>query len=479
MRRVPLLLALALVLGAPPQADAAPTTIELETGSVVSDIRIGRIDADDVPDILMLEGRTLRIWRGRRGKAPTPQPTWRIQLDDAVNFVATSVPADAETLTTLRSDGIRALTLPGGKTQPQPPQQPGYALGWRDPEQARFAALTRAGRSLLPTENGWRLLDAGAPVDLTVSRYRKLTAPGPFLEDTCTVLQALPEVFVGTPAGPADKGPALWAIDGRALIGQSRSKRVRYDLSFLSAEAGATFDQTLVDLDGDDRPDVLHRIHTNRETRYGFFRTKPAATGAASGPSHQPATTALFLSGFQLDPDLVDLDGDGLKDLVVTSMQVNAPNMMGALTSGRVTAETRAFLNRWRDGKGRYFDAKPDAVVKSQVGVKVQFNYAGNIEVIRSFTILLDGDFDGDGRKDLAIRTGPDELTIHPGVAGEAGVWADTKSARTVKIPPKGVHADIDGYAADVDGDGKDEIVLVYRKGLGGEDRVRIVDPGF
>jgi len=173
----------------------------------------------------------------------------------------------------------------------------------------------------------------------------------------------------------------------------------------------------------------------------------------------------------------VDLDGDGLKDLVVTSMQVNMANMIGALRTGRVTAETRAFLNRWKQGGGTFFDDKPTAVVKSQIGVRVQFNYVGNIEVIRSFTILVDGDFDGDGRKDLAIRTAPDEITIHLGT--KAGVWAGPKARIRVAIPPKGASPDIDGYVADLDGDGRDELVLLYRKPPGGRDRLWIVDPAL
>jgi len=468
-----LLLAACVALALAGRAEGEPVVLALERVGAVDGLKVADIDGDGLADLLILEGRELRVWRGRKGALPAAAPVWTAALPAGASFVD-ALPGESPCVLAVGTDGAARLALEGKEPrEARLPQAP--ALPWRDTTQAVFADLRRGAGVLLPLPDGWRFTPgSGAPVELRLSPYRDVQRPGPFLEDTCTVVQALPEVFVGV-AAPADsKASAIWAIDGQTLAAQTADARVTYDLSFLGAEAGAEFDQTLVDLDGDGRPDVLHRIHTNRETRYGFFHTRPVTADSPVGPSHKPATSALFLSGFQLEPDLVDLDGDGLKDLVVTSMQINAPNMLGALTSGRVTAETRAFLNRWHQGKGLYFDAEPDAVVRSQIGVAVQFNYAGNIEVVRSFTILLDGDFDGDGRKDLLIRTGPDELTIRRGTG--AGVWGEEKDAVTVKIPPKANHPDIDGTAADLDGDGKDEIVLVYRSPPGGKDVVRILD---
>ena len=475
MRRRAALLALAalLLLG---EATGAPAVLELEGITAIDGLQIEDVDGDTIADLLVLQGRALSVWRGRKGRMPAAQPTWQRALPADVSFVD-ALRGDRPAVLTAGAGGVEMLALDGS----QPDRMDIYAqdpLAWKDAARAVFADLGRRAGVLLPSAQGWVFRPReGGSVQLPLTPYRDVQSPGPFLEDTCTIVQALPEVFVGAAAPAESKAAALWAIDGRTLVAQTADGRVTYDLSFLGAEAGAAFDQTLVDLDGDERPDVLHRIHTNRETRYGFFRTRPVSEDTTAGPSHKPATSAIFLSGFQLDPDLVDLDGDGLKDLVVTSMQINAPNMLGALTSGRVTAETRAFLNRWKQGKGVFFDAEPDAVVRSQIGVAVQFNYAGNIEVVRSFTILLGGDFDGDGRKDLAIRTGPDELTIRRGAA--AGVWVEEKDALVVKIPPKADHPDVDGYTADLDGDGKDELVLVYRRPPGGRDVIRILGLGM
>ncbi len=475
MKRLLLLVSCAALLLSG-EAAGAPTVLELQGIAAVDGLQIEDVDADGIADLLVLQGRDLSVWTGRKGALPREKAVWGRTLPASVSYVD-AIQGGAPAVFTVGTEDVRVVPLDREKPV-RDTQRHATPLAWHDSEGAVFADLRRPAGLLLPHADGWSLVpDEGLPVRLRLTPFLDVRPPGPFLEDTCTVVRALPEVFVGVGPLSGSKDSALWAIDGRSLVAQTQDARVAYDLSFLSAESNAEFDQTLLDLDGDGRPDLLHRIHTNRETRYGFFRTKPAVAAGPRGPTHKPAASALFLSGFQLEPDFVDLDGDGLKDLVVTSMQVNAPNMLGALTSGRVTAETRAFLNRWAADKGTFFDAKPDAVVKSQIGVKVQFNYAGSIEVVRSFTILLDGDFDGDGRMDLAIRTAPDELTIHRGV--KTGVWAEDKAALTLKIPSKGRHPDIDGSTADIDGDGKDEIILVYRKPPGGRDRVRIVDPGF
>ena len=111
------------------------------------------------------------------------------------------------------------------------------------------------------------------------------------------------------------------------------------------------------------------------------------------------------------------------------------------------------------------------AIVESDIGVRILFTFSGSIEVKRSFTILTTADLDGDGRKDLVIRTGPDTLSVYRGTAD--GVWSAT--ATSIAIPAMGASPDIEGYAGDLDGDGKDDIVLLYRAPPGGADRTVVV----
>ncbi len=470
---------LALPLAMPPTGIAAPTVITLEGIDTVTGLQRADTNGDGTLDLLLLSGRTLRVY-GLTGKGEartlkaTARHTWTVPED--VSFVIGPAPGlrggtgPQERIAWLGKGGLGGP--PGASAAPQAASLREAAkagVAWRDGEQATFADFDRGDAGwIVPTATGWLHEDGMA---LTIPRARRVKAPGPFLEDTCVVEDALPHVFVGREAG-AGTGKAIWAIADRALVAASAKGRIAYDLAFLGAGDGEDYDQTLVDLDGDERPEILHRIYTNRQVHYGVFRTRPAS--GSTGPSHKPANCRLSLQGFQLDPAFVDLDADGRKDLVITSMQVNAANMMGALSKGLVVAETRAFLNR--SGKGEtYFVATPDANVQSEIGVKVRFNYAGNIEVVRTLMIVVDGDFDGDGRKDLAIRTGPDTVRIHPGRA--AGVWADAAGARSVPIPPMGDSPDVEGYAADLDGDGRDELVLVYRAPPGGKDTVRILKP--
>ncbi len=320
------------------------------------------------------------------------------------------------------------------------------------------------GVKLLPTNHGFELHGPNrSTVKMAVEIDAHITEAGPFLEDTTDVVIAYPEVLLG--AGPTsakgDAGKTLWALSGSALVAQTSRTRTTYDLSFLPRDG----DRRILDLDADGRPDVIHRSSTNFEGSYVFFRTpaaKPDADGKApkAGPRPSPANTVLRLAGNQSGHDFVDLNADGRLDFVVTTIDVDGKNTIGALTSGKVTAKTRAFLNRSGDADAkRWFASEPDATVSSEVGVRIRFTYAGQIDVQRQLTIIVDGDYDGDGLLDLAIRTGPETLTIWPG--RKDGGWA--KEGKETAIPPLGAYADIEGYAYDADGDGKDEVFLVYR----------------
>jgi len=89
----------------------------------------------------------------------------------------------------------------------------------------------------------------------------------------------------------------------------------------------------------------------------------------------------------------------------------------------------------------------------------------------RARAILATADVDGDGRKDLVIRTGPSTLSVHKGTA--EGIWA--KGTTEISIPAVGKSPDVEGYVADLTGDKKDDFVLLYKAPPGGVDRTVVV----
>jgi hypothetical protein len=459
-RRVLLPLLLALLLpGATLAAPDAP--VRLEIPGPVEGHRFADLDGDGVLDLLVLSGRRLAWWPGRKGRLPAPVPRRVIELPADVSFVD-ALPGG---LLLLGTEGLRRLPV-SGDGGPEP-LAGDAALAWVDRARATFAPLALPdGRISVPTPDGWRLVPAGggAARALALPPLPTVKAPGGFLEDTGLVTVAHASLW--TPPGGGDD---VWAVAGTDLVRLRGEGRTRHDLAFLPSDG----DLRLVDLDGDGAPEAIHRRTTNQEGTYAVFSPPMPGPGPLPevGASLKPPAALLRLSGFHLDPDWTDLDGDGRVDLVLTTIPIDARNTARAMLSRKVTATTHAFLGRGREG--RFFASDPDASIVSDVGVTVRFSPAGNIDVSRSFTIVPTGDYDGDGRKDLLIRTAPAILELRAGVA--AGVFA--KDARVLSIPDPGESPDLEAWPADLTGDGKDELVLRYPPGHGGADRLWVASP--
>jgi hypothetical protein len=453
----------ALLASAPAHAGE---TVELEAPAAVQGFLRADLDRDGTTDLLVVEGRTVWIWPGRREGLPLPAPRWKVSLPADATFVDAAVEGDPALLV-LGNRGIERLPLAGGEGAAVAEA----TIGWTDSGRMAFADLARADGTLLePSAEGWRLRGRTAAGtwarEVPLEATREVKAPGAFLEDTTAITLSLPGLFFG----PARAGaPVLWALHGDRLSSFDGERRTDYDASFLPA-AG---ERRLADLDGDGVPDLVHADGTNREVRIAFFRTPPLPESGPGG-ALRPALAVLRLSGYPLDPLIEDLDADGRPDFSLTSIEIDATNVLRAVTSGKVTAHTRAFLNRRRGTEGALFGAQADADVVSDIGVVIRFGYAGNIEIKRSFTIVVNGDYDGDGRKDLAIRTAPEVLTVRAGT--KEGVWE--KEGRRVGVPLLSGVPDADGYAADLTGDGKDELVLVARAPPGGRDRILVLSLG-
>jgi hypothetical protein len=407
------------------------------------------------------------MYLGRPGSLPAAAAAGTTILPEDVTFLD----VESTDFVVLGENGTRTLVPKDGTET----RRADVRLDWVDRTHAAFADLALAdGALLLPTPDGWRYLpaiDGAAPIEIAVPPRLDVRPPGAFLEDVGTVTRAHPPVWRGPPLGGGE-APVLWALGGQRLVATTPLGIAAYDVSFLPPQG----ERHLTDLDADGTPEVVHVEWNNQDAAVAVFHAPPLAHSGGAlvvdpKADLRPPAAVLRLPGYLVQHDFDDLDGDGRLDLVVTTIPVDARNTIRALT-GRVTAHTKAFLCR-TPGE-RTYPTMPDATVTSDIGIRIRFSAAGTIEIHRFFTIVAGGDFDGDGRRDLAIRTTPSEITIYRGAA--EGVWE--KTGRVLEIPPPGASDEIDAWAADLDGDAKDELVLVYRGAHGAADRVYLLSVG-
>ncbi len=160
------------------------------------------------------------------------------------------------------------------------------------------------------------------------------------------------------------------------------------------------------------------------------------------------------VDGWPLGAFSPDLDGDGMPDLVVG--HVNKIGVLGAIKiflTKSVSLHAAFFMNR----KG--FSPEPDG----KMSIEIALRFATTAEGFRAGTTALvnfDGDFDGDGRRDLLVKTGFMRLEIFRG--REDGVF-DAKPFAAVEIPDSEPYMWVFPDVADLNRDGISDIIVHYR----------------
>jgi len=247
-------------------------------------------------------------------------------------------------------------------------------------------------------------------------------------------LQSSEEFRTGL-ASPDEQSPENEAI--RNLLKEAGSEHAWYYFT----------EQLRVDLNGDGREDVVvQRVTGALDTRTDLF----IFLRNADGKLPERPTQILHCSGFPMaiGPErkvsvVCDLDGDGMCELLVA-----APKAVIASSSGIVEMIMSKGVNIAVNIRALHrgvYSKSPDASVDI-IGALAPDLGAPEL-------YILDGDFNGDGRKDLLIRRTLREWNVY--FSSKLGTWFREKPALRLESP-------VDGSPEiqDLNGDGFSDLAV-------------------
>jgi hypothetical protein len=197
------------------------------------------------------------------------------------------------------------------------------------------------------------------------------------------------------------------------------------------------------DLDGDGRADLL--VHRTSGTLLRSHSVTTVYRNHGDGIRlEDPPWLLLDDSDALSSADVMDLAGDGRMELVSSRIAFGIVQVARALAVRRVEIELRVFPLGGTGG------TPPKPSWTGAVSLPLDFGEG------RVATLLptAEGDWNGDGRKDLLYGLARDEIAVHLGVATEAGPGFGPRLA-TQRAPAQGLTC-----VADLDGDGFDDLVV-------------------
>jgi FG-GAP-like repeat len=226
----------------------------------------------------------------------------------------------------------------------------------------------------------------------------------------------------------------------------SEKPKETVDLTVLAGPDGQIPRFKLADVNGDGLPDFLITRRKEGLTDIHLF-----------GQALTKPPVRIKLPGWSFSPHLADLNGDGRLDLAVpTTPEVGVSTAMSVMMTGAMTVTNQIFLNT--GDLETPFAKEPDVAREIRVRMKLYVDLTGSIQSAHSVLVDLQGDFNGDGRKDLVYRSGGDEIQIFAGQ--EEGVFASDAS-RTVEIPESGEFEDQRSVVKDLNADGRMDLAII------------------
>ena len=202
----------------------------------------------------------------------------------------------------------------------------------------------------------------------------------------------------------------------------------------------------LRDLDGDGRADLIATRIQGEVGVFSSLRTQLIVfRGGAEGFDEAHPTTVLNFKGMAIDPEWVDLNGDGRLDAVVSTFRMD---MLTNVKRAVLESMTITY-NLHLQGPGATLGE--DAAFSLDVDVPLSALERNG----GSRAALFSAELTGDGVRDMIAREPDGGLVIYPGALDGDEIVFDEADPLRLKIyrclPP---------LAIDLDGDGVDELLL-------------------
>jgi len=243
------------------------------------------------------------------------------------------------------------------------------------------------------------------------------------------------------------------------LFSRRPDSSVRLDLLTEEEKAEGDFDVgvAVTDVDGDGMADL--------------FAGKSASRGVADFFSSVVLYYGDGEIGFDRDPDWtasvdgmsrgrwLDLDGDGRKELVMPVVKLSIADLVRILLTKKVKVRFCFYFIH----EDRTVPAEPDFT--REVTLQVGLDEGGAAQIVN-----FEGDYNGDGRKDMVVATGDTELSVYLGKPPSKGELFQRGPAEKIRTETYGVLRPVD-----LDGDGRQDMILFNRDNPREGSRARIL----
>ncbi len=216
-------------------------------------------------------------------------------------------------------------------------------------------------------------------------------------------------------------------------------------------------DVSITDVDGDGYAD-LYAGKSTREGVSDFLSSVVLYFGDGRLDFAGEPDWSTSVKGMSLG-DWIDLDGDGRRELVLPVVSLGITDLVRILLTRKVKVEFQFYFV----SPDRNIARNPDFI--EEVTLEVGLDKGGEAQIIE-----FDGDYNGDGRKDMVVATGEEELSVYLGKEPSKGELFERKPEEKVKVGTFGSLRSLD-----LNGDGKDDMMVFYPERPGMSSHVGIV----